>query len=136
MRYYKRLYLIAVLWMFFCAVPGLLPGSGESRAVSSHAKRDIAPATTKPVGGTQSQESPQSLPGQVQISPLIKLQILLDRAGFSSGEIDGAAGTNVRKAISAFQDAHGLPQAKRSDEATLQALRPGKYQGQDCSRTE
>jgi lipoprotein-anchoring transpeptidase ErfK/SrfK len=57
-----------------------------------------------------------------RISSLIKLQILLDRAGFSSGQIDGSAGTNVRKAISAFQDAHGLPQAGRSDEATLQAL--------------
>lgn len=58
----------------------------------------------------------------IQISPLVKLQILLDRAGFSSGQIDGSAGTNVRKAISAFQDSHGLPQAGRSDEATLQAL--------------
>ncbi len=57
-----------------------------------------------------------------QISSLVKLQILLDRAGFSSGQIDGSAGTNVRKAISAFQDARGLPQAGRSDEATLQAL--------------
>ena len=58
----------------------------------------------------------------VEVSSLIKLQILLDRAGFSSGEIDGLAGSNVRKAISAFQDAHGLPPAGRSDEATLEAL--------------
>lgn len=69
---------------------------------------------------TQSQE--KSLQTPVAISSLIKLQILLDRAGFSSGEIDGSAGTNVRKAISAFQDARGLPRARRSDEATLAAL--------------
>ena len=59
---------------------------------------------------------------QMEISSLVKLQILLDRSGFSSGEIDGSAGSNVRKAISAFQDANGLPPAGRSDEATLEAL--------------
>ncbi len=46
----------------------------------------------------------------------------MDRAGFSSGQIDGSAGSNVRKAISAFQDSRGLPQAGRSDKATLTAL--------------
>lgn len=117
---YNRLYSITGLLLLFCAVM-LLPGFVWARAVDSPPKRDTVP-TTESVGGTQSQENAQSLPNQIQISSLIKLQILLDRAGFSSGEIDGTAGTNVRKAISAFQDAHGLPQAKRSDEATLQAL--------------
>jgi lipoprotein-anchoring transpeptidase ErfK/SrfK len=77
---------------------------------------------TKQVVGHQSRASSENSQNPVQISTLIKLQILLDRAGFSSGQIDGSAGTNVRKAISTFQDARGLPQAGRSDEATLQAL--------------
>jgi lipoprotein-anchoring transpeptidase ErfK/SrfK len=44
------------------------------------------------------------------ISPvLIKAQVLLDRARFSPGVIDGRDGENVRNAIKAFEKARGLP---------------------------
>ena len=49
-------------------------------------------------------------------------QVMLDRLGFSSGEIDGRMGTNVRNAISAFQDAQGLPKTGQLDAATWQRL--------------
>jgi lipoprotein-anchoring transpeptidase ErfK/SrfK len=57
-----------------------------------------------------------------ELPNILKLQILLDRAGFSVGEIDGVDGSNTRKALSAFQQAHHLPETPAAEETTWQAL--------------
>ena len=44
-----------------------------------------------------------------QAPAIVKLQILLDRAGASPGVIDGFDGDNVRKAVRAFEAMAGLP---------------------------
>jgi lipoprotein-anchoring transpeptidase ErfK/SrfK len=53
---------------------------------------------------------------------LLKAQILLDRAGFSSGVIDGAKGGNFTKALAAFQRENGLNDTGKLDEATWSKL--------------
>jgi peptidoglycan hydrolase-like protein with peptidoglycan-binding domain len=46
--------------------------------------------------------------GKVEVV-IVKAQILLDRARYSPGEIDGKRGENFRKALSAYARANGMP---------------------------
>ena len=53
---------------------------------------------------------------------MLRAQVLLDRAHFSPGEIDGASGSNSHRAIAGFQASHSLPASGELDGPTWAAL--------------
>jgi peptidoglycan hydrolase-like protein with peptidoglycan-binding domain len=83
----RRLLAAPVLWVWL-----VLPASGMDAASINNADYN-----------------PSKPPAQGKADALvIKAQILLDRARFSPGEIDGKLGENAQKALRAFAEAKGL----------------------------
>ena len=50
------------------------------------------------------------------------MQVALDRAGFSPGEIDAHGSANTERALRAFQQAHSLPATGELDRKTIRTL--------------
>jgi lipoprotein-anchoring transpeptidase ErfK/SrfK len=85
----------------------------------------IVAAQTPPTGATAAapQSQPTAIPNLArQAAEHLSIQVALDRAGFSPGELDAAAGANTAAALRAFQRARGLAETGLADWATVAAL--------------
>lgn len=77
----------------------LLPANAPSQQPAG--ARADAPVRTPAIDGAD--------PAMRALVETLAIQAALDRAGFSPGALDGAPGSNTRRAIQAYEQAHGRP---------------------------
>lgn len=94
-------------------LPGA-PGKPLPAATGGTAATAVQPAPAPVVAAAADAELPKDSP--------LRAQVLLERAFFSPGEIDGAAGGNLARAVRAYQRAQGLTESGKLDAATWEKL--------------
>ncbi len=80
-------------------------------------------AEMTPAAIDNAEPSGKTLPSDRPTPVGARLQVLLDRAHFSPGEIDGKFGENAKKALRAYSEAHQLPSSNVLTEEVWKTLR-------------
>jgi len=95
-----------------------LPAAAQVRA----ARRVKAPPAAFDEAAIDDSNQAGSIGPGAKGSAVVRAQILLDRAHFSCGEIDGNYGSNLEKTVAAFQRARDLPVDGKVGSAVWAAL--------------
>jgi lipoprotein-anchoring transpeptidase ErfK/SrfK len=87
---------------------GSRPSSSASQSARANAASAPLAARVAAINNAQFSAPPQA--GSTQPDPvLVKAEVLLARAGASPGEIDGLAGSNLKRAVAAYEQMNALP---------------------------
>ena len=93
--------------------------AGAAFSLPAMAAPAAAPLNADTVNAAGKDGAAAAKPGMAQV---LRTQIMLDRAHFSSGEIDGMTGSNLRQAISGYQKARDIDATGSMNAATWSAL--------------
>jgi lipoprotein-anchoring transpeptidase ErfK/SrfK len=109
MRLFQLLILFLLVTVPIAAT--MVEKAGAASAITADAINgaDLSAFTAGPPLPADDTGSGAAPPSATPDPAIVKLQILLDRAGASPGVIDGFGGDNVHKAIWAYQAMNGLP---------------------------
>ena len=91
-----------------------------ARVVSLFAALCICTGTT--AGPAEARKGKRSDAAHADKRSPLALQVALDRVRFSPGPIDGRLGGNTKRAIKAFQRAHGMKETGNPDRAVWERL--------------
>jgi lipoprotein-anchoring transpeptidase ErfK/SrfK len=110
MRFHASVAMAIIVGSFACTASVASAETGVEKPLTAELVNDRAAAGAEIVDEHASRAA------------ILRAQVLLDRASFSVGEIDGKYGSNMRRAIAAFQRARALAPTGTVDPQTWMAL--------------